>query len=151
MQCETVHLWRRVIGHYLQRRTKPSDGCCKAKGHQARNEGAFFLAQTWAAISASRQQAARKTRPCFPKVSDGSIYPWLLLARPSGRAMQIRVCLLIHFGGFPFRRQTFFRSFEPLPFTQPRVLTKRRSKPRSQRRQTSQRFWRIQLRQLALP
>jgi DNA mismatch endonuclease (patch repair protein) len=53
----------------------------KAKGHQARNEGAFFLAQTWAAISASRQQAARKTKPCFPRGFGRFYYPWLLLAR----------------------------------------------------------------------
>ena len=77
--------------------------------------------------------------------------------RPQGKfpiidqSQELRVCLLIHFGGFPFRRQTFFALFEPLPFSQPGVLTKRRSKPGSQRQQTSKLFWRIRLRRFALP
>ena len=86
-----------------------------------------------------------------PISSNAALRPWGGSSRNAISDGKSRVCLRIHFGGFPFRRQTFFVLFEPPPFSQPRVLTKRRSKPGSQRQQTSNRFWRILLRCLALP
>lgn len=69
-----------MIGQYQQRRSKPSYGCCKAKGHQARNACPQALTLDGLQIPSACSRSPWLSRFGVSEAAKGHFYSWLLLA-----------------------------------------------------------------------